>query len=376
MARCILGVLALSSVVTLRIIAPIASTTSYARAAATSKSVEEPVETKVTISALIEALKDKKSSVRRDAALALGELRDEAAIGPLIEALKKAQQWELNRRPGSVQESMRLALLKIGKVNDDPFIKRLKTGDATVRSIVIRVLAELKSKKAVEPLVSLLKDYHWGIRSSAADALGMIGDKRAVKPLSATLKGKEQWIRISAARSLGMIGDKRAVEPLISLLKDEKAGSYAASALGEIKDKRAINPLIKCLKHKSPWMRDCSAEALGKIKDVRAVEPLIAALKVTKPLYSSRTQPKVNNETYVKTLREILNDKRRKHRHRVAWALLEIGQPSIGPLTHALQSNEKWLSGAAAVILEKIRASLATEPSAELRSRQRKIERQ
>ena len=374
-AHCTLGVLALSSIATFTIIVPIASATSNGGAATTGKSVEEHVEAEGAMSALIEALKDEKLSVRRDAALALGELRDEAAIDPLIKALKKARKWEFRIRPGSVQESMRLALLKIGEVNADPFIMRLKTGDAEVRVIVLGLLAKLKTTKAVDFIIPLLKDDHWGVRGSAADVLGMMGDKRAVEPLIATLKDKEQWVRISAARSLGMIADKRAVEPLISLLNDDKAVSAAASALGEIKDKRASNPLVKCLKHENPWMRDCSAEALGKMKDVRAVEPLIAILKVTKPLYDSRTQPKMPDEAHLRALREILGDERRKRRHRVAWALAEIGKPSIGPLTDAVQNDEGWLSGAAAAILERIRASLATEPSGEAQSRQPKVER-
>jgi hypothetical protein len=162
------------------------------------------------------------------------------------------------------------------------------------------------------------------------------------------------------------------------LLNDERAGSYAASALGEIKDKRALEPLIKSLNHKSSWTRDCSAEALGKMKDARAVEPLIAALKVTKPRYYQRKQPTVTDERAVRDLRGILRDEREKplHRHRVAWALVEIGQPAIDPLTGALQSEDKWLSGAAAVILEKIQASPAAEPGTPMQSRQGKLEKQ
>jgi len=324
---------------------------------------------------LIEALKDEKRSVRRNAALALGELRDQTAIDPLIAALKK-ESLEISWRPGSVREGIRLALLKIGKEDVEPFIKRLEKGDGEVRIIIIGVLAELRSKRAVEPLIPLLKDYSWLVRSSAANALGKIDDERAVEPLIAALKDKQQWVRIGAASSLGTIGDKRAVEPLISLLNDERAGGSAASALGEIKDKRALEPLIKCLNHKSSWTRDCSAEALGKMKDARAVEPLIATLKVTKPRYYQRTQPTVTDERAVRDLRAILGNERIKNRHHVAWALVEIGQPAIGPLTGALQSDDKWLSGAAAEILKKIPASPATEPSTGMQSQQGKVEKQ
>lgn len=325
--------------------------------------------------ALIEALKDEKSSVRRNAALALGELRDQTAIDPLIEALKK-EPWEFSYRPGSVREGIGLALLEIGKVHVDPFIKRLEKGYGEVRITIIGVLAELKTKRVVEPIIPLLKDYSKGVRNAAAYALGKINDERAVEPLIAALKDKDQWVRIGAASSLGMIGDKRAVEPLISLLNDQRAGSAAASALGEIKDKRAVEPLIKCLNHKSSWTRDCSAEALGKIKDARAVEPLIATLKVTKPLYYQRKQPKVTDERAVRDLRAILRNERVKNRHHVAWALVQIGQPAIDPLTGALQSDDKWLSGAAAEILKKIPASSATEPSTPMQSRQGKLEKQ
>ncbi|UCG46627.1 MAG: HEAT repeat domain-containing protein, partial [Phycisphaerales bacterium] len=223
------------------------------------------------------------------------------------------------------------------------------------------------------------------VRKGAILSLGKIEDDRAVEPIIPFLQDKYSSIRSCAARGLGMIRDKRAVEPLIPLLKDSKdsgAAYYTAWALGEIGDKRAVEPLIACLnrepQHSSVLGK--AAEALGKIKDERAVEPLMTALKVTRPSIPmprrlDNSWPKPTDEAYLSYLIMILEDDYKAPRqYAVAWALVEMGQPAIGPLTGALQSDDEWLSGAAAIILEKIQAAPATEPSTGMQSRQGKVE--
>ncbi len=91
------------------------------------------------------------------------------------------------------------------------------------------------------------------------------------------------WLnRRRAIDALGEIKSERAVEPLIEALKDKDwdvQRSVAAIALGEIKSKRAVKPLIKALKDGYWDVQERAAEALGKIKSDRAVELLIEALK-------------------------------------------------------------------------------------------------
>ncbi|MHC4314879.1 MAG: HEAT repeat domain-containing protein, partial [Planctomycetota bacterium] len=397
------------------------------------------IEDKRSVEALVGALRDENPEVRNLAAHGLGRIKDTSAVPALIEALKAdevprvrssaARALGQTKGPGAVaaltaalkdkdvSTSARLALAEIGKPAVEHLIIALKDTDLQVRLSAAGALASIVDKKSVVPLIYALRDENDEVRVLAAETLGKLEDKRAVIPLTACLNDKDvrvrkevilalgkikdgravepiiailrdenPSIRSCAARGLGMIRDKRAVEPLIPLLKDSKdsgAAYYTAWALGEIGDKRAVEPLIACLNHElqHPPLLGKAAEALGKIKDERAVEPLMTALKVTRPRvpiprHSDSSWAKPGDEAYLSLLIRILKDDYEARKYAVAWALVEIGQPAIGPLTHALQSDDKWLSGAAAVILEKIQASSATEQSTGTQSQQGKVEKQ
>ncbi|HWQ18368.1 MAG TPA: HEAT repeat domain-containing protein [Methanotrichaceae archaeon] len=196
------------------------------------------------VDSLIKDLKDDDSTIRANAAKALGNTNDTRAVEPLILAFKD-NDW-------LVRWNAALALGSIGK-------------------------------PALEPLIQALKDNDSEVRGNAAYALGEIKDARAVEPLIQSLKDNNSSMRGSAAQALGMLNDTHAVAPLIQALmdNDSKVRNYAAWSLGNIRDVRAVDPLIETLKDNSSIVRLSSAEALGKIKDKKAAGPLIYALNDT-----------------------------------------------------------------------------------------------
>ena len=196
------------------------------------------------VDSLIKNLQDNDSSIRQNAADALGKLNDTRAIDPLIQALK-----------------------------DNDFLVRLNAANA---------LGNI-GKPAVEPLIRALKDNDFLVRYNAAWALGKINDARAVEPLILALKDDNSTVRSNAAFALGNLNDTDALNPLIQALDDEDAHVRAGAAwsLGNAKDKRAVDPLIFALKDNSSEVRLRSAEALGKMNDKRATNPLICALNDT-----------------------------------------------------------------------------------------------
>ncbi len=97
-----------------------------------------------SVEPLIVALKDENMIVRRNAAKALGEMKDARAVEPLIATLKDE--------------------------------------DATVRWQAAKALGEMKDARAIEPLVSTLKDDNPIVRWHAANALENIGAP-SVEPL-------------------------------------------------------------------------------------------------------------------------------------------------------------------------------------------------
>lgn len=103
-----------------------------------------------------------------------------------------------------------------------------------IRTIVSRTIdkCEIDGKT----LLPLLKDENETIKAMAADALGLLRSKDAVEPLVSIAKNKEEKVlaRLYAIEALGTIGDKKAADTLLKVLKtdkEHKLRSKAASAL-------------------------------------------------------------------------------------------------------------------------------------------------
>jgi len=141
---------------------------------------------KSAVKPLITALKDKNREVRKNAARALGEIKDRRAVKPLIAALDEE--------------------------------------DKDFQEIVAEALGRIKDPRAIETLVFILnnKDEDENVRWKAAAALGRMKDPRSVEPLITALKDKSRDIRGIAAAALGEIKDSQAVESLINALEDKE----------------------------------------------------------------------------------------------------------------------------------------------------------
>jgi len=155
---------------------------------------------KPAVKPLIAALKDKNREVQKNAARALGEIKDRQAVKPLIAVLDEE--------------------------------------DKAFRKIVVEALGRIKDPRAVETLIFILgnKDEDEDTKWEAAAALGRMKDSRSVEVLITALKDKSKDIRGVTAAALGEIKDTRAVEPLIRALrdKDESVRRNAAAALKKI----------------------------------------------------------------------------------------------------------------------------------------------
>ena len=249
---------------------------------------------------IVPLLKDEDKEVRAQAARSLGRLRESEAAGPLIEALKDPDR---NVRRESVAA--------LGEIRDPGSLHALLgmlRDVIDVREAAEAALLETRDPRAVEPLIVSLKDRNEAVRRIAARLLGAINDRRAVRPLILALKDSSSDVRYEATVALKrMSGEDYGADPdrwqrwweLDSAARDleEKmtgdpvhayiaalrhpewaARAYAAKCLGDLRDTRAVNPLKGGLWDKDPAVRVNAAAALGAIGDPRAVEALIAAV--------------------------------------------------------------------------------------------------
>lgn len=241
---------------------------------------------------LIKALKeDDRAVVRKNAAWALGEIGGGKVIPPLIKAMKEDDV-------GVVRNEAAVALGKIASKKATGALIRTMKKDKyeTARKNAAWALSEIADKSAVGDLVDVLSDKGKSEEERESDAviaqveaaLINIGSP-SVKPLIGLLDHDEAYVRARAAYCLGKIGDKTALDELMKVAATDESPmvrGYAITALANLKTRKAVKSqkkemagAIDSLLNPKEWKtnRAKAAETLGNIKDERGVEPLLRA---------------------------------------------------------------------------------------------------
>ncbi|WP_236685616.1 HEAT repeat domain-containing protein [Geobacter pickeringii] len=133
---------------------------------------------------LIDGLCDKEENLRKNAAIALAEIRDDRAIAPLVTVLNKSDDT-------SLREAAAWALGKFGN-----------------QRVIAPLVATLKSDKSID------------VRRQAAYALGKCNSSEAIAPLVESLKRDGRDVRMASAHSLGAFHQSSAIESLIAAQSD------------------------------------------------------------------------------------------------------------------------------------------------------------
>jgi HEAT repeat protein len=151
-----------------------------------------------TLSPLVEFLNDEDADLRMQAALALGEQRDERAAPALLAALEDA--------------------------------------DLNVRYHAIEALGKLRAAGAADALAGIAETRDFFLAFPALDALARIGDARVASRLVPLLG--DELLREAAADALGRLGDEETIAPLAALLNRPGAPTAAvARALAALHDR-------------------------------------------------------------------------------------------------------------------------------------------
>jgi HEAT repeat protein len=225
---------------------------------------------------LINALPDDNAKVQYAAFSALIKIGAAEAAQPMIEMLltePNCRLWDLLKL--NVGMRLRNGLLNMIERGDQRVSDRLSAAieneplDTEQRAFIVRLLGRTADTRQVEPLIETLISDSQIMQGAAAEALGWIGDSRAISPLLLFLSEGEpsDALRELAAEALGRIGDTRAVEPLIAALEDsnEWVRRAAAEALGDLGDRSAIEPLATALQDESVMVQDAAFDALKKL---------------------------------------------------------------------------------------------------------------
>ena len=207
---------------------------------------------------------------RQEAAKALGEIGDPAAVDALVNAI----DFEAG-------------------TSSDPKDKMANRANEAIAS----ALGELGDPKAVPKLLELMdrsRDNYVVLKSIRA--LGDIGDPSAVEALSeVALEHSNKFMRKNAVIALGDIGDPAATDTLIQMMFIEYQGvsfyreaSFALFQIGPatadalLKTMAMKNEAVNQIFEKSGGIKESAVKAkcgfvLGDLRDPRAVEPLMSA---------------------------------------------------------------------------------------------------
>ena len=239
---------------------------------------------------LIKALEDdKRAVVRKSAAWALGEI-----VNPkdkIIPALEDALRHDDR---GIVRNEAAVALGKIkGAKVVDALVHALKKDKyETTRKSAAIGLREVAFDDAVEGLVDVLKDQAGkeeekreteAVLGEIVTALIKDGAMAVKKPLLSALESDDETVRKRAAHAIGTIADASALDALIDTLKDDSVivRERAAALLGNLKRRKAVQPLIDVLANTKEWksVRAKAAASLGTLRDEAALPHLLDALE-------------------------------------------------------------------------------------------------
>lgn len=300
---------------------------------------------------LIKALKSSKGSTRVASMMALGEMREKAAVDPIIGILTR-----------DYPPAQAGATIALGKIGDETAVevlrKQMKDGDGEyVKGGSAIALGRIGDENSVPYLIDRLRDQRTRVRSSAALALGEIGNETAVKPLIEILEtgksseGKKSSsinanadIRKSVVLALGEIGSTDATETIIGIMTDKEeeleVRAAAASALGNIRDPKAVETLKQTFDDETmdANIRNAAFRALSRTKDQETARMLVGKLGDKEFGAIAREALIDMGELAVDPLIENLKTEDKKIRAETALVLIEIGDPkAIKPLIEAYQ---------------------------------------
>lgn len=186
--------------------------------------------------------------------------------------------------PTQFQESCQPMLQRIywhDAASVDMLLAAVANDSQELRLVIMPVLAERRSARAVPVLLKCMADQDPLVRRAALQALGIIGDIRALEPALAALNDADPKLQATAALALGRLGDAHAVEPLLAKLASPNADVLFTTvhALGMLKDARACDAVLALLKHPDAGVRARVAWTMGELLDAYATGPLLAAMR-------------------------------------------------------------------------------------------------
>lgn len=144
-------------------------------------------------------------------------------------------------------------------------LKHLRNPEWFLRKRVVEALGQTMQKEAVTPLLEMIDDESIQVRAAAVESLSKVGNLDP-QPLLKRLKSAAGHVKINLIRAMGQLKNELFLEPLIEELKDRKCLFFTIDALGDMGFARAELPLRRLLQDGEWFNRLNALEALAKLQ--------------------------------------------------------------------------------------------------------------
>jgi HEAT repeat protein len=179
--------------------------------------------------ALLEALRDEDSAVRRSASEALDQVDLLEGFPEFRERLRSFGKAELIRFLGSLRGVRDLECLKLA-------LRCLTHPEEDVRVAALGVAEAHADWRASATIAARLSDPSPLVRARALEVLGNLGDRRRAADVAPLLRDPDPRVIAAAADALGGLADGKVESLLLPLLSHPQAAvrASAARALGRL----------------------------------------------------------------------------------------------------------------------------------------------
>jgi len=240
-----------------------------------------------TAGSVAKLLDDSVETVRREAAFAIGQMRDTTAFLSLTMNLD-------DEKSNPVKAEMIKSLGKLGNLVAVAMIREyMDDPDPEIRGAVALALSRMRGHNRVQDLIELSRDSIEDVRWKAVFAMMQTGDSTSFGRLEWCLKDSNDLVRMFAAKSIGVLGDSTGMSDLTDRLRRERNNIVKLNiiqSISQIGDKRALKSLLNVLSEDNPdYVKAEAVRAIGILKLEKTVSRILPFAESDNPLLRGNT---------------------------------------------------------------------------------------
>ena len=231
---------------------------------------------KKTLDITLKSLHDPNTTVRRNAAILTGLLKDSRLAHPLMQQL----QVETD------EETIINIVLALGWLETKSALNvlhmKLKQSNPIIKENVLLALGMISSEESIDAVVECLKSPHEKVRANACLALAEINNPITIPYVLPLLKDDSNLVLQSAEKSIQMFGEAARFPVMQYILSDPEAKEdniiQVIQSINNDTDEDLLPLLYIQLNHKSEKIRSFAVMSIGLFSKYESIPILIDML--------------------------------------------------------------------------------------------------